>query len=53
MPSVELNVRRLYVDRVLSETGKGLVGVLLTPAIGEAVHHFPKRSGIEVFLTIL
>jgi hypothetical protein len=53
MPFVELNVRRLYVDRVLSETGQGLVRVLLAPAIGDAVHHFPKRNGIEVFLTIL
>jgi hypothetical protein len=52
MPLVELNVRRFNVDRVLSETGQGLVGVLLAPAVGETVHHFPKRSGIEVFLTI-
>jgi hypothetical protein len=53
MPLVELNVRRFNVDRVLSETGQGLVGVLLAPTVGEKVHHFPKRGGIEVFLTIL
>jgi hypothetical protein len=52
MPFVELNVGRFHVDRVLSETGQGLIGFLLAPAIGEAVHHFPKRSGTDVFLTI-
>ena len=53
MPFVELNVRRFHVDSVFSETGQGLVGFLLAPAIGEAVHHFSKCSGIEMFLTIL
>ena len=52
IPFVELDVRRFHVDRVLRETGQGLVGFLLAPAMGEAVHQFAKCGGVQVFLTI-